>query len=82
MTDVTVTAGAHILASGMTRLQTHPDAAPARFIHAWRANRFSLVLSDHLLAEVDHAFAACLHGSGRLSDDPASQSRVVHQQLT
>jgi len=80
MTDVTVTADANVLASGMTRLQTHPDAAPAQFIHAWRANRFSLVLSDHLLAEVDHALAKP-YFARRLSEaDRASIRQLLNHQ--
>jgi len=57
MTEIAVTADANILASGMSRLRTRPDAAPVQFIQAWQANRFTLVLSDHVLGEVGDALS-------------------------
>ncbi len=57
MTDVRVTADTNILASGVARLRTRPDAAPVRFVRAWQAGQFTLVQSDPLLAEVDRTLA-------------------------
>ncbi len=55
MTDVRVTADANLLASGALRMR--PDAAPVRFIDTWHTRHFTLILSDHLLDEVDHTLA-------------------------
>ena len=49
--EVRATIDANLLASGAVRLRV--DAAPVRLIDSWRAGRFTLVLSDPLLAEVD-----------------------------
>ena len=57
MTDVRVTADTNIVASGVARLRTRPDAAPVRFVRAWQAGQFTLVQSDPLLAEVDRTLA-------------------------
>jgi len=54
MTSLQVTADANILASGA--LRRHADAAPVRFIDTWRSGRFSLILSDVIIAEVEHTF--------------------------
>ena len=45
-----VTADTNLLASGVAR--RNPDAAPAQFIDAWRAGRLTLLLSEHILAEL------------------------------
>jgi len=55
MTGLGVTADANLLTSGAVR--RHPDAAPVRFLDGWRAGRFTLILSDHLLTEVERALA-------------------------
>ena len=47
---VRVTVDANLLVSGALRLR--PDAAPVRLIDTWRADGFTLLLSDPLLAEV------------------------------
>ena len=57
MTEVRVTADTNILASGVVRLRTRPDAAPARFVRAWQAGQFTLVQSDPLVAELDRTLA-------------------------
>lgn len=53
MNEIIVTADANILASGTARIGPNPDAAPVRFILAWETNRFNVVLSEHLLDEID-----------------------------
>ena len=55
MTDLRVTADTNILASGAP--SADPDVAPARFVAAWRAQRFTLILSDHMLDELERALA-------------------------
>ena len=51
MTRPRVTADANLLASGA--LRRHANAAAVRFLDTWRAQQFTLILSDHLLAEVE-----------------------------
>lgn len=57
MTTVRVTADTNILASGVVRLRTRPDAAPARFVRAWQGGHFTLVQSDPLVAELDRTLS-------------------------
>jgi predicted nucleic acid-binding protein len=55
MSDILVTADANLLTSGALRMR--PDAALVRFLDAWLAGRFALILSDHLLGEVERTLA-------------------------
>jgi uncharacterized protein len=49
-----VTADANLLASGA--LRSRLNAAPVQFIDSWAASQFTLILSDHLLDELDRTF--------------------------
>ena len=51
MTEVHVTADTNILASGA--VVTRRNSAPVRFVSAWQEKAFTLVLSDHILGELD-----------------------------
>lgn len=55
MTGPRVTADTNILASGA--LRRRPDAAPVQLLDTWQAQRFILIVSDHLLTEVERALA-------------------------
>lgn len=44
-----------VLASGFAR--SNPSAAPTQLLDAWRAGAYTLVLSDHVLAELENTFA-------------------------
>lgn len=55
MTDVRVTTDANLLSSGALRMRD--DAAPVRLTDAWLANRFTLVVSQLLIEEVERTLA-------------------------
>ncbi len=57
MTLPRVTVDANLLASGAVRQRARPDAAPVQLLAAWRAQRIALILSDHLLGEVERTLA-------------------------
>jgi putative PIN family toxin of toxin-antitoxin system len=45
----------NVLASGFVR--TNPQSPPVQLIDAWRARLFTLVVSEHILAELERTFA-------------------------
>ena len=55
--DLRVTADANILASGVVGLRAQPVTPPAQFVQSWQAAEFLLILSEHLLGELDDALA-------------------------
>lgn len=87
MTDLLVTADTNLLVSGIERLRGRPEAATARFIRAWMADRFTLVLSDHLLAEIERTwdkryFAERLRGDDRVAFRQLIRRRAVITPIT
>ena len=45
----------NVLASGFVR--HHPASPPVQLVDAWRAGIYTLVISDHILAELARTFA-------------------------
>lgn len=66
MNDVRVTGDANVLASAAPHAR--PDAAPVLFLTAWQADQFSLVLSNHILDEVQSALERP-YFAAKLTDD-------------
>ena len=52
---ITAVLDANVLVSGF--VAGRPDSAVALVLDAWRAGRYSLIISEHLLAEVIQTFA-------------------------
>lgn len=52
-----ITAGldANVLASGFVR--ANPNAAPTRLIDLWQAKGYELIVSQHIITEVENTFA-------------------------
>jgi predicted nucleic acid-binding protein len=48
---IAAVADTNVLASGFVR--RHPDAAPVQVLDAWRGDVFTLVVTDHLLLELE-----------------------------
>ena len=55
-------------------MRANPAAAPARLIDAWRARVFGLVLSQHILVELDHTLED-RYFRQRLSPERVARSR-------
>jgi uncharacterized protein len=49
------TGDTNLVASGF--VGSDPASAPVRFLDAWRAREFTLILSEYLLTELAHTFA-------------------------
>ena len=45
----------NILVSGFASFK-HPNRAPAQLLHVWQAGLFELVVSEHILSELEKTF--------------------------
>ncbi len=59
----------NILASGFVSFN-HPNRAPAQILHAWRDGLFELIVSEHILNELEKTF-----------QDPYFQSRLSPEDI-
>jgi uncharacterized protein len=79
MTDLLVTADTNLLASGVVRLRSHPEAAPAQFVRAWRDGQFLLVQSVPLLAEIDRTLAKRYFAQRLRDEDHAGLRQLLER---
>jgi predicted nucleic acid-binding protein len=80
MTDLLVTADTNILASGLVRSHTRPDAAPVRFVHSWLDGRFILTQSAPLLDELGRTLTKPYVAQRLGESDRGTFLRLVEQQ--
>lgn len=82
---IAATVDANVLASGFIRM--NPEAATVQTLDAWRAGRFLLVLSEHLLDEVsrtleDPYFARRLGPAQRAADLALLRAEAIITPIT
>lgn len=65
----TVVVDANVLASGFVR--TNPAAPPTRLVDLWEARAYELIVSPHILTEVEHTF------QGRYFQRRMSQEQIA-----
>jgi uncharacterized protein len=82
---ITAVLDANVLASGFVR--ANPDSATVQTLDAWRAGRYLLILSEHLLDEVDRTlespyFARRLSWERRANDMGLLRTRSAVIEIT
>lgn len=69
---------ANVLASGFT---SHaPSTPPVRALDGWRARLFTLVVSDHIIAEVARTFAKPYFASRITAEDAAADLLLLRRE--
>lgn len=77
---ITAVLDTNVLASGFVR--HNPQSPPVQVIDAWRARLFTLVVSEHILAELSRTFAESYFSSRLTPQQRAANIALITEDAT